>query len=321
MRHAVMLEQDTLAADDLDLAALESAFGKFTSYGASTADQMAERIADADCVIINKLPMTRELLTQLPNLKLICVIATGVNNIDVDAATEQGVSVVNCRAYGTHAVSQHVLALMLALCTQLRLYSAAVNAGRWQSARHFCFLDYPIVELAGKTLLIMGHGELGSAVGRLAEAFDMQVQIAERPDASEVRAGRVAFSHAVEQADVVTLHCPLTPGTQNLINRDVLKRMKPSAFIINTARGGIVNEQDLADALRAGEIAGAGIDVLSEEPPRNGNPLLAEDIPNLILTPHTAWGSQPARQRIVDQTVENIHAFQAGEPIRMVNAV
>lgn len=320
MHHAVLLEQDTLAADDLDLSALQAAFEKFTAYGTTHAEEMASRIGNADCVIVNKLPVSAALLASLPQLKLICVIATGVNNIDMEAATAQGIGVVNCRAYGTHAVSQHVLALMLAMATKLLPYSAAVNAGRWQAAPHFCFLDYPIVELAGKTLLIVGHGELGSAVGRLAEAFEMNVQIAERPDATEIRDGRVAFATAIEQADVVTLHCPLTPSTENLINRDVLKRMKPSALVINTARGGIINEQDLADALRAGEIAGAGIDVLSKEPPRAGNPLLDPTIPNLIITPHTAWGSQPARQRIVDQTVENIRAWQAGKPIRQVNS-
>lgn len=320
MRHAILLEQDTLAADDLDLTALEESFEKFTAYATTGVDEMASRIGNAECVIINKLPVSATLLRALPQLKLICVIATGVNNIDIEAATAQGVGVVNCRAYGTHAVSQHVLSLMLAMATKLLPYSAAVSAGRWQAAPHFCFLDYPIVELAGKSLLIVGYGELGSAVGRLAEAFDMKVQIAERPDAQETRPGRVAFSTAIEHADVVTLHCPLTASTENLINRDVLKRMKPSAFVINTARGGIVNEQDLADALRVGEIAGAGIDVLSKEPPREGNPLLDPTIPNLIITPHTAWGSQPARQRIVDQTVENIRAWQSGNPIRQVNA-
>ncbi|MBS3786047.1 MAG: 2-hydroxyacid dehydrogenase [Gammaproteobacteria bacterium] len=318
MRHAVMLEQDTLASDDLDLSALVASADQYTAFGSTEASQMAERIGDADCVIVNKLPISAELLQELPNLKLICVVATGVNNIDVNAAKAKNVCIVNCRAYGTEAVSQHVLSLMLALSTQLLSYANSVSAGRWQSAQHFCFLDYPIVELAGKTLLIVGHGELGSAVGRLAAAFGMNVEIAERPDAKETRPGRVSFATAIEQADIVTLHCPLTPSTENLINRDVLARMKRSAFIINTARGGIINEQDLADALRAGEIAGAGIDVLSKEPPSNGNPLLAADIPNLIVTPHTAWGSQPARQRIVDQTVENIEAWKAGQPIRQV---
>lgn len=319
MRHGVMLEQDTLASGDLDLSALVASFDQYTAFGATDPSEMAERIGNADCVIINKLPVNAELLAALPQLKLICVVATGVNNIDLTAAKAHGVDVVNCRAYGTAAVSQHVLCLMLALSTQLLPYANAVASGRWQSARHFCFLDYPIEELAGKTLLIVGHGELGSAVGRLAAALGMQVEIAERPDAKETRSGRVAFATAIEKADVVTLHCPLTPSTQNLINKEVLARMKRSAFIINTARGGIVNEQDLADALRTGEIAGAGIDVLSEEPPRNGNPLLVSDIPNLIVTPHTAWGSQPARQRIVDQTVENIQAWKAGEPIRQVS--
>lgn len=318
MTDAVLLDRETLDLGDLDLSGLEAAAGGLTSYDRTTPDQVVERIGTASIVIVNKVVLTAEVLEACPTLRLICVVATGVNNIDTAAAAARGITVVNCRAYGTESVAQHTLALMLALATSLMPYRDAVRAGRWEQAPNFCFLDYPIVELAGRTLLIVGHGELGSAVGRLAEAFGMTVLIAERPGATTARPDRVLFQEAVREADVVTLHCPLTDETRNLIDANVLKAMKPSAFIINTARGGIVNEDDLANALRNGDIAGAGMDVLTQEPPRAGNPLLAPDIPNLIVTPHSAWGSRTARQRIVEQTVENIEGWRDGQPTRVV---
>ncbi|MDR9489218.1 MAG: 2-hydroxyacid dehydrogenase [Spiribacter sp.] len=318
MTQTVLLDRDTLDIGDLDLSALENLSGGFHSYAQTAPADAASRIGNARIVIVNKVLLSAETLSQCPNLALICVIATGVNNIDIDTAKRQGIQVVNCQGYGTASVSQHVLTLMLALSNSLDPYVQAVRAGRWEQAPHFCFLDYPITELAGRTLLIVGHGELGSAVGALAQALGMDVLISERPGASSTRPGRVAFSNAIEQADVVTLHCPLTEQTRDLIDAQVLERMPSNALLINTARGGIVNEQDLANALRNGDIAGAGIDVLSEEPPRNGNPLLAKDIPNLLLTPHCAWGSRTARQRIVEQAVENIKAWQADTPVRVV---
>ncbi|MDR9414282.1 MAG: 2-hydroxyacid dehydrogenase [Spiribacter sp.] len=320
MSGAVLLDRETLDLGDLDLSALESATGGLTSYERTEPSQVADRIHDASIVIVNKVVLDAEILARCPSLRLICVIATGVNNIDTAAARAQGITVVNCQAYGTDSVAQHTLTLMLALATQLIPYRDAVRAGRWEQAPNFCFLDYPIIELAGRRLLVVGHGELGSAVARLAEAFGMEVLIAERPGSTEARPGRVLFEEALPTADFVTLHCPLTDQTRNLINAETLRAMKTTAFVINTARGGIVNEADLAEALRLGEIAGAGMDVLTQEPPRDGNPLLAADIPNLIVTPHSAWGSRTARQRIVDQTVENIAAWQAGEPIRVVTA-
>lgn len=319
MTDAVLLDRETLDLGDLDLSDLERAAGGLTSYDRTTPEQVVERIGTASVVIVNKVVLNAEVLEACPSIRLICVIATGVNNIDTAAAAERGITVVNCRAYGTESVAQHTLTLMLALATSLMPYRDAVRAGRWEQAPNFCFLDYPIVELAGRALLIVGHGELGSAVGRLAEAFGMTVLIAERPGATTARPGRVLFEEAVRDADVVSLHCPLTDETRNLIDADVLRAMKPSAFVINTARGGIVNEDDLANALRRGDIAGAGMDVLTQEPPRAGNPLLADDIPNLIVTPHSAWGSRTARQRIVDQTVENIESWRRGETTRVVN--
>ena len=320
MSGAVLLDRETLDLGDLDFSALERATGSLKSFDRTDPSEVIDRIGEASIVIVNKVVLDAQVLAACPSLQLICVVATGVNNIDTDAARAHGVTIVNCRAYGTDSVAQHTLTLMLALATSLCPYRDAVRAGRWEQAPNFCFLDYPIIELAGRRLLIVGHGELGSAVGRLAEAFGMQISIAERPGRAEARAGRVLFEEALPSADFVTLHCPLTDETRDLINRGALQAMKPTAFVINTARGGIVNEADLAEALRSGEIAGAGMDVLTQEPPREGNALLASDIPNLIVTPHSAWGSRTARQRIVEQTVENIEAWRAGQSLRVVES-
>lgn len=318
MSHAVFLDRDSLDIGDLDMQALERATGGLQSWGATRPDQVRERIGDAECVIVNKVVLDAELLADCPSLRLICVVATGTNNIDLEAARARGITVVNCRGYGTASLSQHVLTLILALTRNLLPFVEAVRNGRWQAAEQFCLLDYPIGELEGRTLLIVGHGELGGAVAHLGELLGMHVRIAERPGATGARPGRVLLAEALPAADVVSLHCPLTAETRDLIDADALARMKPTALLINTARGGIVDEQALAEALRRGEIAGAGVDVLSSEPPREGNPLLAPDIPNLLVTPHCAWGSRTARQRVVDQTVENIEAWRRGDPVRVV---
>ncbi len=318
MTRAVLLDRETLDIGDLDFTGLESSVDELVTYDQTSAHDAAARIGDARVAIVNKVVLSADVIEACPALELICVLATGVNNIDLEAAQRCGVTVVNCRGYGTEAVSQHAIAMMLALHTRLVDYHQAVRAGRWEQAPHFCFLDYPIRELAGRTLLVVGHGELGAAVARKAECLGMRVQIAERPGAETVRPGRVAFEKAIAETDVATIHCPLTQATHDLFNARVFGRMKPDAFVINTARGGIVNEADLADALRRGTIAGAGMDVLTEEPPKNGNPLLAADIPNLIMTPHSAWGSRTARQRIVSQTCENITAWKDQAPVRVV---
>src|SRR5690606_4594805 len=222
-----------------------------------------------------------------------------------------------CQAYGTATVAQHTLMLLLALATRLPDYQGAVARGRWQESGQFCLLDFPIVELAGKTLGILGHGELGGAVARLAEAFGMRVLLGQLPGRPE-RPGYLPLDQLLPQVDALSLHCPLTEQTRNLIGARELARLKPGALLIKSARGGLADEQALADALRSGHLGGAASDVLSEEPPRNGNPLLAPDIPRLILTPHCAWGSREARQRILEQLAENARAFQAGAPIRDV---
>lgn len=315
---AVFLDQYSLDQQDLDFSALEAVFDEWVMYPQTDTDQVLERIRDADVVISNKVMINAQTMQQCQALTLILISATGTNNVDLEQARSQGVVVCNCQAYGTAAVAQHTLSLMLALATSLLPYHQAVQKGQWNIASQFCLLDFPIIELSGKTLGIIGYGELGKAVAKLAEAFGMTVLVGAIPN-RPIAEGRVALAELLPQVDFLSLHCPLTEYTQDLIDTDALHAMKPSAFLINCARGGIVNEQALADALRQGKIAGAATDVLTVEPPKEGNVLLADDIPNLIITPHSAWGSREARQRMVQQLVENAVAFKNGQPTRQVN--
>jgi glycerate dehydrogenase len=316
MDKAVFLDLESL--EDIDLAALAGEFKRFETHMATGPLEVAARIRDAEVVLVNKVRLDAAALQQAPRLKLICVVATGTNNVDLEAAQRLGIQVSNCRAYGNDSVIQHVFALLLALSTRLLDYHQAVQGGRWQQAGQFCFLDFPIAELAGKTLGIVGYGNLGQGVGRIAEAFGMKVMVAQRPG-GPAEAGRTPLDQLLPQVDVLTLHCPLTEHTRNLLDAAAFKRMKNSALLINVARGGIVDELALADALRSGALAGAATDVLSVEPPRDGNPLLSGDIPNLIVTPHSAWGSTEARQRIIAQTLDTIQAFGRGEALRVVS--
>lgn len=313
----VFLDLETMAPADLDLEALASALPEWRMYEATAPAQVRERIQGATVVVVNKVVLDADALGSARELRLVCVAATGTNNIDLEAAHDAGVTVCNVRGYGTASVSQHALALMLALATRLVDYHAAVRAGRWQHSRQFCFLDYPITELAGRALGIVGYGELGRAVAGLAQALGMDVRIAQRPGGA-AQPQRAPLRELLPALDVLTLHCPLTEDTRGLIGSDELDLMKPSAILINTARGGIVDENALARALREGRIGGAGVDVLSVEPPRQGNPLLSADIPNLIVTPHSAWGSRDARQRIVNELVTLIGSFLAGKPYNVV---
>ena len=315
---AVFLDYASLDQNDLDFSELHAVFENLTLYPASTEEQVLERIQEADVVITNKVRISAEVIQQLPQLKLILISATGTNNVDLVQAKKSGIVLCNCQAYGTSAVAQHTLMLMLALSTSVIQYHQAVQKGEWQKAQQFCLLDFPIVELAGKTLGIIGYGELGQAVAQLAKAFGMRIMVGALPNRPQ-REGRVQLDELLSQADYVTLHCPLTDETKDLIDAKAFDRMKSSAFLINCARGGIVNEQALADALIHKKIAGAATDVLTVEPPKQGNVLLNIDIPNLIITPHSAWGSVDARQRIVQQLMENVKAFQNGQPIRQVN--
>lgn len=313
----VFLDQETVDNDDLDLGRLRAALPDWRWYRVTRPEEVIPRIAEANVVVSNKVHLDEAALRAAPNLRLIAIAATGTNNVDLDAAHRLGIAVSNIRAYATPAVVQHVFALMLALSTKLIDYHQAVREGRWQRAPQFCLLDYPVREIAGKTLGIVGYGELGRGVARVAETFGMNVLVAGRPG-RPAEPGRVPLPELLPQVDVLSLHTPLTPETRGLIGARELALMKSDALLINTARGGIVDEAALADALRQGRLGGAGVDVLSVEPPTDTNPLLAPDIPNLIVTPHTAWASREARQRAVDQVAENIRAFLAGTPRNLV---
>ena len=315
---AVFLDYESLDKNDLDFSQLKAAFDELILYPSTTPEQVLERVQDVDVIISNKVMIDANTIEHCRHLKLILISATGTNNVDLVKATAKGVVVCNCQGYGTSAVAQHTIALMLALATSLLKYDQAVKQGQWNNSPIFCLMDFPIIELSGKTLGILGYGELGKAVAKLAEAFGMNVLVGALPNRSSGEK-RVPFAELLPQVDFLTLHCPLTDETKDLINTQQFDLMKNSAFLINCARGGIVNEQALADALRQGKIAGAATDVLSVEPPKDGNVLLAEDIPNLIITPHSAWGSVQARQRMMNQLFENAEAFKQGQPIRQVN--
>jgi glycerate dehydrogenase len=315
----VFLDRDSLDHGDLQLDGLFATLPEWQVYGATEPEQTAARIADAEVVISNKVVLDEAALAAAPRLKLIAIAATGTNNIDLEATARRGISVCNVRRYATPSVVQHVFALLLNLTRHLGDYRQAVAQGRWQQSRQFCLLDYPIHELNGRTLGIVGYGELGEAVARAAsQAFGMEVLLAQRPGAP-AQPGRIPLPALLPQLDVLSLHCPLTAATRGLIGEAELALLPPHAILINTARGGIVDETALANALRAGRLGGAGVDVLEKEPPAADSPLLADDIPNLIVTPHIAWASRESRQRLTDQLEQNIRAFLAGKPQNLVN--
>lgn len=291
---------------------------EWTDHDETAADQIVDRLQSATIAICNKLPLRAPELSRLPQLKLIAVAATGVDNIDLDYCQQNEIAVCNARHYAGASLPEHVLLLMLALRRNLQAYVVDVNAGEWQQAKQFCLLDHPIHDLRGTTLGIIGYGFLGQAVGKLARAVGMKLLIAERKGATSIRSERVLFDEVLKNSDVITLHCPLTDETRNLIDQQELATMKREALLINTARGGLVNESALLKALREGEIAGAAFDVLSEEPPRHGNALLEAQLPNLIVTPHIAWASREAMQTLADQLVASLEAFVRGEMLNRV---
>lgn len=282
-------------------------------FAGTGADALPARAAPATILVTNKVRLPAEHLERLPQLRLIAVAATGVDHIDLAVAARLGIAVANVTGYARHSVPEHVFALLLALRRNLPRYSAAARDGRWSAAPVFCLHDWPIEDLAGSTLGILGAGRNGQGVARLAPAFGMRVLLAERRDAGTLREGRVPFEQVLAEADVLSLHVPLTPETRHLIGATELARMKPSAVLINTARGGVVDEAALLDALRTGRLAGAAIDVLATEPPPADHPLLTAELPNLIVTPHVAWASRQAQQALAEEVVENIAAFLRGE--------
>jgi len=283
-------------------------------FAQTPPDEVVERLRDASVAITNKVRLERGHIEGLPALRMIAVCATGTDNVALDACRERGIVVSNIRGYARHAVPEHVFALILALRRNLLAYREDLRRGLWQRAEHFCLFTHPNRDLHGGRLGIVGRGDLGKAVAALGEAFGMRVRFAEHKNASAIRPGYERFEEVLESSDVLTLHCPLTPETGGMIGAPELRRMPRHALLINTARGGLVDEAALAAALVEGIIAGAGFDVLSREPPREGNPLLNLDLPNFILTPHVAWGSDTAMKAMADQLVDNIEAFAAGTP-------
>lgn len=289
----------------------------WVEYEKTSPAQVVERLAGAQIAITNKVPIDAAAVDALPDLKMVAVSATGTNNVDLAACQRRGIVVANIRGYAVHTVPEHVFAMLLALSRNLFAWRETLQAGAWQRAEQFCLFNHPIRDLHGATLGLIGSGALGDGVARLGEAFGMRILRAERKGATRVRPGYTPFAQVLAEADAISLHCPLTPETQHLIDADALRAMKPSALLINTARGGIVDEAALAQALREGWIAGAGFDVLSAEPPADDHPLLAADLlalPNFMLTPHVAWSSRPAMQALADQLIDNIDAFMAGAP-------
>jgi glycerate dehydrogenase len=316
---AVFLDYASIDIGDLDKSRLAAVVAHWDWHDATDLEAILPRIREAQIVVSNKVPLDRETLQQAPDLKLICIAATGTDKIDLPAARELGIQVSNVVGYATPAVVQHVFSLLLALTTRLIPYYQEVRSGAWQAQGNFCLLNHPISELAGKTLGILGYGELGRGVAKVAECFGMKVLVAQRPGSGQSLPDRLPLGELLPRVDALSLHIPLAENTHNLIGAAELALLRPGAFLINTSRGGIVDEQALADSLCSGHLGGAGMDVLSQEPPPDNNPLLAKDIPNLILTPHTAWASREARQRLLDEIAQNITAFRRGEARNCVN--
>jgi glycerate dehydrogenase len=317
---AAFLDWDSLNGAELARDALDRLPVDWHYFANIERSQLQEVIAQFDLVVTNKVVLDAEILQRTERLKLICVAATGTNNVDLQAAQEKNIVVTNARAYGNDSVAQHVFMLMLNLARRFNEYQTSVRAGEWQRSDYFSLLSHPIESLQNKVLGIIGYGELGHAVAKLALAFGMQVKVAESFNHSQPKRQRIPLTELYQQADFISLHCPLTPQTENLINTEVFSVMKASAFLINAARGGIVNERDLLSALQEKQIAGAAIDVLTQEPPTNDALLLNANLPNLIITPHIAWAARESRQTLLNKVAENIEAWIEGNNINQVIA-
>lgn len=307
---AVLLDAASLGPD-IDLAPIRQQVASLEVHAQSSTDEARERLVGAGVAIVNKVVLDAPTLEALPDLKLICVLATGTNNIDMAAAERLGIAVKNVTAYGTASVAQHTLMLMLALANRLPLYQRDVAEGRWGESPFFCLMDHGTLQLEGKRLVIVGQGVLGSQVARLAEAFGMEVTFAARPGKADDN--RPSLSALAPEADIISLHCPLSEATRHLVDARLLAMLKPEALLVNCARGGIIDELAALEALREGRLGGLGVDVLPVEPPREGHPLidaLGEPL-NLIVTPHNAWITPEARQKIVALTADNLRDWQA----------
>ena len=296
--------------------------GELTVYDRTSyveAPVIAERIGDAEVVITNKTPISKETFDKCPGIKLVAMLATGYNVVDYTYARQKGIPVVNVPTYGTASVGQYAIALLLEICHHIGYHSQTVHDGKWASHIDWCYWDHPLIELDGKTAGIIGFGRIGQTTGRIAKALGMNVLANDLypNDSGRAIAEYVSLDELLVKSDVVFLHCNLTPENNQLINRENIKKMKDGAILINNSRGQLISEQDVADALKSGKLAGAGLDVVYTEPIKTDNPLL--DAPNCILTPHMSWGAKEARQRIMDITVDNVKAYMKGDPINVVN--
>ncbi|KGI61466.1 D-2-hydroxyacid dehydrogenase [Prevotella sp. S7 MS 2] len=315
----VELDAHAINPGDLSWEGLKS-LGEFVEYERSTGKEVVERAKDADVVLTNKVSIREKEMSQLPKLKYIGVMATGYNTIDLEAARKRGIVVTNIPAYSTDSVAQMTFAHILNIMNRVDHYAELNRQGKWSDNPDFCYWDSPLHEIAGKTLGIIGLGNIGMKVAMIAKEFGMDVFAYTSKNSADLPDGiqKTTFDGLLSVSDILTLHCPLTPETRGMINKETIKMMKQGAIIINTGRGPLVDEQDVADALESGQLAGYGADVMYEEPPRKDNPLLRQ--PNAFITPHVAWATFEARKRLVDICVENVKAFIDGHPIHVVNS-
>ena len=314
----VILDGYTENPGDLSWDAFK-AYGSLVVYDRTSTEKIAGRIRDAEVVYTNKTPIRKEVMDACPNLKFIGVLATGYDVVDCSAAKEKGVVVANIPTYGTDAVGQFAIGLLLEICHHIGHHDAAVHEGRWERSEDWCFWDYPLMELAGKTMGVIGLGRIGQSTAKIAAALGMQVIAFDefQSDAGRAVAKYVPLSELFSRSDVIALHCPLTPSTRGIIRKETIAQMKDGVIIINNSRGPLIAEQDLADALNSGKVYAAGLDVVSTEPIKNGNPLLSAE--NCIITPHISWAPKESRQRLMDVAVENLRMFLAGTAINVVN--
>ena len=310
MERIVFLERDTIQADfrrpNFD--------HEWVEYADTRPPEAVERVRPASIIISNKLSLGQPQLAHAPEVKLIAIAATGSDCVDLDYCRGRGITVCNVRGYAVNSVPEHVLMLILALRRNLLLYRQDVQAGKWQQSKQFCLLTHPLHDIKGSTIGIIGYGSIGKSMAQLAESVGMKVLVSEHRNAKSIRRGRTPFDQVLAQSDVVTLHCPLTDETRDMFGRREFEMMKRGALLLNTARGALIQDEALIAALREGLIAGAASDVLREEPPRQGSPLLDLNLPNFILTPHVAWASDEAMQTLADQVIDNLEAFVAGRP-------
>ncbi len=315
----VILDGYTLNPGDLTWEGLQN-LGELTVYDRTPQDKILERIGDAEIVYTNKTPLTRETLGQASQLKWIGVLATGYNVVDVEAAKEQGIPVANIPTYGTTAVAQMTIALLLEMCHHVWAHHEEVKRGAWTNCPDFCFWNYPLIELAGKTMGIIGFGRIGQAVGKIAQAFGMNVLAYDEYQNKMLETDSIkyaALDELLTQSDVISLHCPLFESTKGIINKDTIAKMKDGVMLINTSRGPLIVEEELAEALNSGKVAGAAVDVVSTEPIKMENPLITAK--NIIITPHIAWAPKEARERLMNIATDNLEQFLAGHPVNVVN--